>query len=514
MVSQPSPDPRFDEQLFLKMLDPAIKDNPLAWVMFAFPWGKPNTPLAHFSGPRKWQQRVLQEIGAHIAENQRRGINGISPEVFRKAVASGRGIGKSALVSWLVLWMLTTRFGSTVIVSANTESQLKRVTWSEIGKWLTLAIHRHWFDMDSTSVRPAGWLSRMVSEQLSIDPTYWYADAKLWKEENPDAYAGVHNMLGMLLIFDEASGIPPSIWKVSEGYFTEPIADRYQFAFSNPRRNQGTFFECFHANRNYWLRDQIDARTVEGTDQKTYAKIITQYGEDHDVTRVEVKGMFPRQGDRQFISTQLVADARARVLEPDGGAPLIMGVDVARFGDDRSVIRFRAGRDARSGQVFRFKGVDTQVLAAHVMDLAQQYNPDAIVIDGGGVGGGVVDRCKALGLKVFEFDGGSRADDEAYKNKRVEVWARMRDWLPSACLPDDDELATDITGPEYDIDPTTGQLKLESKESMKKRGMASPDDADALAMTFAVKVARRDMAASRGGRTSRMARDVDYAIFG
>jgi hypothetical protein len=503
-----------DQKLLVDVL--ALVDDPLAFVMFAFPWGKENTPLAHVSGPRTWQRRVLGEIRDHISENHRRAARGEPPEMFRLAVSSGRGIGKSALVSWLILWGLSTRLGSTSIVSANTEAQLKSVTWGELGKWLTMAVNSHWFELNSMRLSPAGWLVEAVKSQLKIDDTYWYAEAKLWKEENPDGYAGVHNPLGLSLFFDEASGIPAGIWGVAEGFFTEPFPHRFQYAFSNPRRNTGAFFECFHRHRDFWRTLTVDSREVEGTDPKVYARIIEQHGEDSDAARVEVMGRFPRQGDQQFNSREVVAAARKRVVEIDPGAPLLMGVDVARYGSDKSVICWRQGRDARVNVPpwQEFKGMDTMQLAARVAEAAEKYRPDGIFVDGGGVGGGVVDRLKAMKFRVHEVQFGSAADDRtAYSNKRTELWARMREWLLVGCIPDRQELEDDLLGPEYYLREPASVMQLEPKDSMKKRGLASPDYADALANTFAMVVARNDVAVGRRGR-SRVAAGVDYSVLG
>ncbi len=114
-----------EKELMTELWSMNIKDSPLNFVKYVFPRGMKDTPLEHFKGPRKWQEKILREISIHIQRNQ--SIS--NPEMFRLAVASGRGIGKSALVSWLILWMLSTRLGSTIIVTANTESQLRSRTW-------------------------------------------------------------------------------------------------------------------------------------------------------------------------------------------------------------------------------------------------------------------------------------------------------------------------------------------------------------------------------------------------
>lgn len=504
-----------ESQLMLELWSPRVKDDPMQFVQFAFPWGRPNTPLEHHTGPRGWQRETLQEITKHIKANDLRAANKAMLEMWRSADASGRGIGKSALVSMLTLWFLSTRLGSTVIVTANTEQQLRSRTMAELGKWCALAVNSHWWEVTAMSVRPAEWFGEMVKRDLKVDLGYWYAQAQLWSEENPDAFAGIHNHHGVMLIMDEASGIPKPIWTVSEGFFTEPIPDRYWFVFSNPRRNSGAFFECFHRDRNFWRCRNIDSRTVEGTDKGTFDKIIAQYGEDSDEARVEVKGEFPNKGSNQFIGKDTVYAAQTREVIPDPGSPLVMGVDVARFGEDKSVIAFRKGRDARIIPWEKFKGIDTVQLSSRVAELAGKLNPAAIFVDGNGVGGGVVDNLKAWGYKVIEVQMGSSPNDPAtYYNKRVEIWGRMREWLMTGAIPSDSDLATDLISPEYSYHPVSNKIQLEGKDHMKSRGLASPDSAEALAMTFAQPVARVDLAAARnnGVTRNRVARDVDYDI--
>ena len=176
--------------------------------------------------------------------------------------------------------VLSTRLGGTIIVTANTESQLRSRTWAELGKWLTLAINGHWFTKTATTIRPADWFDKALKRDLKIDTGYYYAQAQLWSEENPDAFAGIHSSYGVMLVFDEASGIPESIYSVSEGFFTEPTKDRYWLTFSNPRRNTGAFFESFNGKQAFWKNEQIDSRDVEGTDKKLLNDLIEQYGED------------------------------------------------------------------------------------------------------------------------------------------------------------------------------------------------------------------------------------------
>ena len=185
-----------EQRLMATIWSPQLKDNPLAFVMWLFPWGRKGTPLEHFQGTRRWQREVLIELALHIQQNNGK----VNFDTFRQAVSSGRGIGKSALVSWLVIWMLSTRIGSTTIVSANSETQLRSITWAEITKWMALAMNAHWFEISATRVTPAKWLAELVERDLKKGTRYWGVEGRLWSEENPDAYAGVHNFYGVFLV--------------------------------------------------------------------------------------------------------------------------------------------------------------------------------------------------------------------------------------------------------------------------------------------------------------------------
>ena len=192
-----------------------------------------------------------------------------------------------------------------------------------------------------------------------------------------------------------------------------------------------------------------------------------------------------------------------------------MGVDVARFGEDRTVIAFRQGRDARTIPWQTYRKIDLQVMAGIIVELVNKHRPDAVFIDGGGVGGGLVDQLKGLRCKVIEVQaGGSASDKNKYQNKRVEMWALMKEWMDTGCMPDDKDLRQDLHAPQYEWHPVTNQLKLESKVEMKKRGYASPDMAEALIQTFARPVARSDNRLSHANNSIRVrvARDVDYDI--
>lgn len=506
-----------EQQLMAEIWSPQIAEDPLAFVMFVFPWGKPGTPLQNFTGPRQWQKDELNAIKAHIAHNKNRVLQKLPPVVYKSATVSGRGVGKSALVAWLNLWMMSTVLGATCINAANTEDQLKDKTWAELGKWHTLAINGHWFEKSALSLRPADWFEKALKHQLKIDTGYFYAKAQLWSEEKPDAFAGVHNQNGTMVIFDEASGIPKPIWTVSQGFFTDPVLHRYWFVFSNGRRNTGSFFECFHAQREFWNRRNLDSRTVEGTDTNELDQIIKEHGEDSDEARVEVKGEFPRQGDKQFISRGVVDQAKSRPEEEyvDPWAPLMMGVDPARYGDDSTVIRFRQGRNAKVIAPVKLKGADNMEVANKCAELITKYDPDAVCIDVGN-GTGIIDRLREMGYKVHEVGFGNASPEPQWANNRTYLWAQMRDWLGGGAIDDDSDLIDDLTAPQYKFMGTSDKIRLETKEELKSRGFSSPDNGDALACTFAVRVASQNLKTStrNPNNRERLASGIDYDFFG
>lgn len=219
---------------------------------------------------------------------------------------------------------------------------------------------------------------------------------------------------------------------------------------------------------------------------------------DPDRYRHIWEGDYEAESDMQFIGGAIVREAMTRTPYAELGDELIIGVDVARFGDDRSVIQVRRGRDARTTDVWHYQGADTMAVAARVMVEMDRLKPDAVFIDEGGVGGGVVDRCRQMGYSVIGINFGGKADRHIEgvpkcANKRAQMWATMREWLRSGgAIRDDRALEMDLTGPLYSYD-SNNAIVLEKKSDMKKRGVASPDGADALALTFALPVMPRSM---------------------
>lgn len=470
-------------------------DDPLGFVMYAYDWDNDPTlqvvelpspwDLVYDSkyGPDAWACEFLESIGGQVRE---RGFDGTAPvQPIREAVSSGHGIGKSAMTAWLVNWIMSTRPHAKGVVTANTSEQLASKTWAEIAKWIKRCITGHWF-----TVTTGKGAMRMTHNQ---HPESWRVDAQTCREENSESFAGLHAASSTpFYIFDEASAVPDAIWEVSEGGMTD--GEPMWFVFGNPTRNTGRFHGAHNGQRHRWNGRQIDSRTVAITNKEQIQEWVDDYGEDSDFVRVRVRGVFPRASSLQFIPRNLVDEAMARkaAAATAKGRTAIVGVDVARFGGDQSVIRTRIGRDASMFKPQRFRELDTMQLASRVVEhvglLREAGYRVVVFVDGGGVGGGVVDRLSQLAIEVIEVQFGSTADDpRKYANKRAEMWGRMREWLPIGSLEKDEELVTDLTGVEYGF-TVKDQILLESKESMKKRGLASPDDGDALALTFAYPV--------------------------
>jgi len=467
--------------------------DPLGYVLFNFPWGEQGQ-LELFDGPRQWQRDFLKEWGQEI---KLRGFDGVTPtEPIEFSTSSGHGIGKSALSAWIIKFIHDCWPFSKGAVTANTGEQLKTKTWAELGKWHNMSLTAHWSKWSNT---------RGNMSLVNLDnPESWRVDATTCREENSEAFAGLHAVTSVpFYLFDEASAIPDKIWEVSDGGMTD--GQPMRFSFGNPTRNTGRFRANFGARRDDISCRRIDSRDVDGTNKALFAKWVKLYGEDSDFVRVRVRGVFPRASSMQFIGTDVAEAASLREGRSSISDPLVMAVDVARFGDDCSVIYWRRGRDAKTIEPIKFRGMDTMTLASKVIELSKGtphtngMAADGIFVDGGGVGGGVIDRCRMLGTPVIEVQFGSKptgsfiteADGEKYSNKRSEMWGLMRTWLKYGAIVEDQELIDDLTGCEYGFN-AKNEIQIEKKEDMKRRGLASPDIGDALAMTFAEPVFKVD----------------------
>jgi hypothetical protein len=445
--------------------------DPYGWLLYSFDWG--HGELAEFAGPEPWQKELLCEI--------RDGLTTVT-EAMQFARSSGHGIGKSAMVSWLILWAMSTCDDTRGVVTANTDTQLRTKTWPELSKWHRLFIGKHLFVLTATAI----YSSDALHEKT------WRIDLVPWSESNTEAFAGLHNRgKRIILVFDEASAIADKIWEVSEGALTDEATEIFWFAFGNPTRNTGRFHSCFHSLAHRWNHKQIDARTVSITNKTQIQKWIDDYGEDSDFVRVRVKGEFPNISERQFVPTSLVSAARGKHLQIQqyDFAPVIIGVDPAWTGSDETVIFKRQG--LASSQLMAIpRNDDDTVIAGYIGKFQDELRADAVFIDQGW-GTGIYSAGKAMGRNWTLVSFGGASNDQGYLNKRAEMWGLMKSWLKEGgAIPDDPILAEEIPGPEYFV-KLNGKIALESKEDMKKRGLLSPNRADALALTFAFPVRAR-----------------------
>ena len=457
--------------------------NPYGHALYAYSWGE--GALTNETGPRTWQAGVLKVIGAHLSNPATR------HQPCRIAIASGHGIGKSALIAMIAKWAIDTCEDTRVVITANTEPQIRTKTWPELTKWHNLSITKDWFKPTATALHSA----------FPGHDRSWRADAVTWSAHNTEAFAGLHNQgKRIVIIYDEGSGIDDKVWEVTQGALTDEGTEIIWIACGNPTKNTGRFRECFGRQRGLWYRQQIDSRDVDGTNKQYLDELVRTYGEDSDIVKVRVRGLFPSASSMQLIPSTLITAARDRDVMALSTDPVVFGLDCARFGDDDSVLAIRCGRDASSRPWKKWHQVDAMTLAGDVAQQAEAHRPDAIFVDAGNIGAAVIDRLRQLGLEnVFEVWFGGTGREVLLPgnvrfltaNKRTEMWIRMRNWLEGGAIPVDDALDADLTGVEYGYGRDEATLILEKKEHMKARGLGSPDNGDALACTFAEPVIPR-----------------------
>lgn len=462
--------------------------DPLGFVLSMYPWGEPGQ-LEEEPGPDVWQTDFLVWLGQEVAARGFDGVNAVQP--IRGAVSKGHGVGGSALAAWLVDWIMSTRPYCQGTVTANTITQLQTKTWAAIQRWTQLCKTGHWFEINADRMYRKGFRAS------------WFCAPQSSKEENSESFAGQHAKNSTsFYVNDEDSGVAEIIHKVEEGGLTD--GEPMQFLFGNCTRSTGSFFEaCFGQLKHRYHVVVVDSRTSRFTNKDQIAEWAKDYGEDSDFFRVRVLGLPPSASDLQFIASSAVYAAQKRPIAVLPDEPLVAGLDLARGGSDECVLRFRRGADARSIPPIRIPGEQARdsmklvTIAADVLGKVYDGRKVAMLFvdaTGGSIGGPVADRLRQLGHKnVIDVQFGGESPDSKYANFRAYMWGRMRDRLNADLAIDTTPgLEVDLTGPGYRHDKRD-RLLLESKEDMKKRGVDSPDDGDALALTFAqpVKVAQR-----------------------
>lgn len=442
-------------------------DDPRGFDLFMYDWGY--GPLKDWAPFEWWHEEVDQAIYDYLHSNE--------TQPLCIAVASGHGSGKTAYVARRIRWFMSCRPDPQVVCTANTETQLNTKTWREVAKWHKLALNSHWFDWTATSY------------YMKSHPETWKANAIPWSENNTEAFAGTHEE-SVLVVFDEASKISDKIWEVTDGIFT--TKKNIWLVFGNGTRNVGRFYDCFQPkNQKYWKTWNIDSRTCKAANKEYLNRLVETYGgEDTDQARVRVLGQFPKTSTRQLISTDAVEKAMNHEVDPEAYLymPKLLGVDVARFGENSSVMCHRQGR-----KVHALKVLPKQDLMKTANEVAHEMREENFLnafVDGSGIGAGVVDRLRQLNFSVTDVNGGNQSSNPRFLNKRAESWWEMKEWIEGGNveLPKDPQLKRELTAVEYDF-TDKGRIRLTRKEDLMEEFGFSPDRADALALTFSYPVA-------------------------
>lgn len=449
--------------------------DPLTWSLFAWDWGKDR--LDGLDGPREWQRDIFTDIKDHLTNPETRF------EPLQIAVASGHGTGKSALMGMVSNWAMSCFVDGKIVCTANTENQLRTKTVPEVSMWFRDSITSDWFDPQATSVKSTS----------SGHEDSWRMDFIPWSQHNTEAFAGLHNQGRIIvLLFDEASKIHDKVWEVAEGALTDENTVIIWLVFGNPTQNSGRFRECFRRFRHRWKTYQIDSRTVPGTNKKKIQQWVDDHGEDSDFVKVRVRGQFPSQSARQFISSVDADAARSRFLKPEqyNFAAKIITVDPAWTGDDAFVIGMRQGLYYKTLRSVA-RNDDDVAMANIIARLEDEHQADAVNVDAG-YGTGIVSAARAMGRSWNLIWFSAASPDPGCLNMRAFMWREGRDWLKQggAIDPDDVTLYDDIIGPET-VARLDGKIQLESKEDMKDRGLPSPNHGDAWALSFALPVSPR-----------------------
>ena len=393
----------------------------------------------------------------------------------RVAIRSGHGVGKTTLLAWTALWHMCCFYPQKTPCTAPSAPQLEDVLWPEIAKW-----HRK---------MPKEWQDNIEFKKERVElkgaAEESFAVSRTARKEKPEALQGFHSD-NLLFVIDEASGVEDLIFEVAQGALSTPHAK--VLMTSNPTRTSGYFYDAFHRMRARWKTIHVPCSESSRVADDYSEDISQKYGVDSNVYRVRVLGEFPKTEDDAVISLELCETAKGRDVRPIDSQE-IWGVDPARFGDDRSAFAKRKG-NAQLEPVRWWRNKDTMQLSGLIYDewLNAVEKPGLICIDSIGIGAGVVDRLRELGLPVSGVNVAEMpAAKDRYMRLRDELWFSAREWLQGrdVVLADDDELIAELTLPHYEI-TSSGKIKVESKDQIKKRGVISPDLADAFCLTFSI----------------------------
>jgi hypothetical protein len=413
--------------------------------------------------PDPWQAELLQAITA----GER-----------RISVRSGHGVGKSTAVAWATLWFVATRYPAKIVVTAPTAPQLFDALFAEIKRWLR-------------AMPPA--LRELFEEkaeriELRSAPSESFISARTSRADQPEALQGVHAD-HVMLVADEASGVPDSIFEAAAGSMSGHSA--VTLLLGNPVRSSGFFYDTHHRLSATWKTFHVSCTNSPRVSADYVRDMAERYGENSNAFRIRVLGEFPLADDDTVIPMELIESATMRDITPNPDAPEVWGLDVARFGSDSSVLIRRKGFIVEDP--LSWAGLDTMQTAGVVMNeyADAKRKPVEILVDVIGLGAGVVDRLRELGLPVRGINvSESPSSGQKYVNLRAELWFEVKNWLAlRACrIPKVEKLVQELAVPRYKI-TSNGKMQVEPKDQVKKRIGRSPDFADALALTFASRAA-------------------------
>jgi len=436
---------------------------------------------AYRNKPVEFVENVLQ---AKPLPWQRDFLTALARGERRISVRAGHGVGKSTVCSWALIWFMLTRYPQKSVVTAPTAGQLFDALFSEVKRWVNALPP---FLKDNLEV----FSDRIVHKHA---PESSFMSARTSSADRPEALAGIHSE-NVLIIADEASAIPEPVFESAAGSMSGHSASTV--LIGNPTRNTGLFFKTHHQLKSDWYTMHVSCRDNPLVSEDFINQIKATYGENSNAFRVRVLGEFALREDDVLIAAELVDGAMDRDIVLDRLEPIIYGIDVARFGDDRTCIVKRQGQIVT--EIKSWNGADLMETVGRIVHEAETDKPAEICVDSIGLGSGVADRLRELGHNVRDVNvSESAAMNPQAARLRDELWLAVRDWLNQrTCkLPSSDELRQELCAPTYGF-TSNGKIKVEGKSEMKRRGMRSPDIADALCLTFA------SGAAMVGGRASR-----------
>lgn len=414
------------------------------------------------TAPDPWQIEFLN----HIAANNR-----------RISVRSGHGVGKSTAAAWAMLWYLFLRFPVKIVVTAPTSSQLYDALFAEVKRWV--------------KVLPQALQDQLEVKQDRIElkdaNNEGFISARTSRAEQPEALQGVHSD-NVMLVADEASGIPEQVFEAAAGSMSGHSA--VTLLLGNPVRSSGFFFDTHNRLSQDWVTMKVSCEDSPRVSAAYIDEMKARYGEESNAYRIRVLGEFPRSDDDTVIPMELLEMAMARDVAPSAHAPIVWGLDVARFGSDRSALCKRQG-NAILEPIKTWKNLDLMQLTGAVVAeyevLMPSQRPREILVDSIGLGAGVVDRLRELnlparGINVAE----SPAMGTTYRNLKAELWHKAKAWLEArdCWMPKDELLVAELATVRYSF-TSSGKIQIEGKDEIRKRGLASPDRADAFCLTFA-----------------------------